>query len=493
MLKIKDLIFLNMFNISEESIEMQCESLKKKDSFVDLYAAAIPGKGINLALDTQKYIDIFRKQASGYEICRFVPASGAATRMFKRLISFYNNPDNFDIEDGEFYSVRNTFENLTKFAFGTELAKIVNDFSDNHKLSESILYSDFHYAKLPKALIKFHKYPLDSLTAFEEHFHESLGVYSGHQKIHFTVSEEFIEDFKIELDLIKSKHGLAEFDISFSMQDKSTDTISVNEDGNLVRDEAGNLLLRPGGHGSLLKNLNEIDSDIIFIKNIDNVIHGTLLDKVIPYKQLLGGILIDIVNKLTGIHKSLENSDAEIIADAERFLIETFGLDFTEYKSKPERLPELIRAAINKPIRVCGMVKNTGEPGGGPFWVKDKSGEISLQIIEKAQINTNNPKQAEILAQSTHFNPVDIVCYVKDFEGNKFNLNNYVDHNACFISEKTYNGMNIRVLEHPGLWNGAMADWLTIFVEVPLITFNPVKEVNDLLRPEHLGDLSHNV
>jgi hypothetical protein len=492
MLKIKDLIYLNSFNISEDSIDFQADSLKKKDSFVDLYASAVRGNGIKVIDDRQKYIDIFRQQSSGYNICRFVPASGAATRMFKRLISFYNNFEDFDIEAGGFYSVKNSFDNLDKFAFWSELGKEISDISDKQYIAGKILYNGLNYSNLPKALIKFHKYSVEHRTAFEEHFLESLGVYSGHQHIHFTVSEDFIEDFKIELDLIKRKHGLAEFDISFSIQDKSTDTISVDLEGDFVRDEAGNLLLRPGGHGSLLKNLNEIDSDIIFIKNIDNVIHGALLDKVIPYKQLLGGILVDIVNKLSGIHKSLDNPDPETILAAERFLSETFGLDFTEYKSKPEKMAELIRDAINKPIRVCGMVSNTGEPGGGPFWVKDKNGKISLQIIEKAQININNPKQAEILAQSTHFNPVDIVCYVKDVDGNKFNLYNYVDYNACFISEKTYNGRNIKVLEHPGLWNGAMADWLTIFVEVPLITFNPVKEVNDLLRPEHLGELSNN-
>ncbi len=490
MLKLKDLIYLNDFNICEESIEKQVESLRKKDSFVELHSAAVPGNGIVIPDDVKKYVEIFRKKAADYDICRFVPASGAATRMFKRLITFCNNQENFKLNDGGFYSVQNTFDNLEKFAFWSELSEEITEISDKHDIAEKILYKCLNYANLPKAIIKFHKYAGEISTSFEEHFHESFGVFPKDQKIHFTVSEEFIENFKIELDFIKAKHGLGEFDISFSFQDKSTDTISLDDAGNFVRDEDGNLLLRPGGHGSLLKNLNEIDSDIIFIKNIDNVIHGALLDKVIPYKQLLGGMLIDIVNNSRILYKTLENPDDRAIAEAERFLSDTFGLDFSKYKSKSNQLPAVLRKSLNKPIRICGMVQNTGEPGGGPFWVKDKKGNISLQIIEKAQINTNNAKQAEILGQSTHFNPVDIVCYVKNAEGEKLDLNDFVDHNTCFVSEKTYRGENIRVLEHPGLWNGAMADWLTVFVEVPLITFNPVKEINDLLRPEHLGELS---
>ncbi|MDD3741872.1 MAG: DUF4301 family protein, partial [Bacteroidales bacterium] len=270
--------------------------------------------------------------------------------------------------------------------------------------------------------------------------------------------------------------------VDFSVQEKSTDTIAMYDDGSPARDEAGNLLLRPGGHGALIQNLNKIDADIIFIKNIDNLTHGDYLEETIPYKKLLGGLLIDIIEKNQIIYKNIssENYSGHII-NAKNYLETELGADF----SKTPNLREEILRFINRPIRVCGMVKNTGEPGGGPFWVLNAYRTISLQIVEKAQIDLSIQDQNEKFMSATHFNPVDLVCYTKSPIGNKFNLNDFVDKNACFISEKTHMGKKIRVIEHPGLWNGAMANWLTVFVEVPLITFNPVKELNDLLRKEH--------
>jgi hypothetical protein len=266
------------------------------------------------------------------------------------------------------------------------------------------------------------------------------------------------------------------------VQEKSTDTIALYDDGNIARDNEDNILLRPGGHGALLQNLNKIDADIVFVKNIDNLTHGDYLNETVAYKKLLGGVLIETVEELQKINSKLKNSPNESaiessIADIKK----EFNVDFYNSKDKVKD----ILAFINRPIRVCGMVQNTGEPGGGPFWVKNSDGTISLQIVEKAQINLDLKDQQKHFKAATHFNPVDLVCYLKNPEGEKFNLNNYVDKNACFVSEKTYQGKNIRVLEHPGLWNGAMADWLTIFVEVPLNTFNPVKELNDLLRQMH--------
>jgi hypothetical protein len=299
-------------------------------------------------------------------------------------------------------------------------------------------------------------------------------------KLEFTVSEEHYEMFKLLLDKILQKNKL-NVDVKFSFQEKSTNTVAIYNDGTLVTTDSGELFTRPGGHGSLLQNLNQIDADIIFIKNIDNIVHQDYMAETLPYKKLLGGVLIETAENIKSYMQSLETDKS---ADNCNRIADSLEKTFCTTFERDENLCDALVRFINRPIRVCGMVKNTGEPGGGPFLVR-KDGSISLQIVEKAQINLADESQKTHFNNSTHFNPVDLVCYTKDSKGNKFDLNKFVDYSTCFISEKTYNGKPIKVLEHPGLWNGSMADWLTIFVEVPLITFNPVKELNDLLRKEH--------
>jgi len=479
----KDIIFLQENGISETSAEEQLELLKRNNSFLKLFSPATPQKGIRIINEPEKYISIFKSKNKNYKICKFVPASGAATRMFKRLISYHQDPSDNNFKDGGFYSVKNSLDQIKNFAFYKTLLKHINSNDDNKNLAENILYSGLGYAGIPKGLIEFHNYPDGSRTAFEEHLYEAIELIGnkGNIDLHFTISPEFIEDFKNTLDDTHKKTKL-KLKVDFSVQEKSTDTIALYDDGSPARDTNGNLLLRPGGHGSLMKNLNTIDADIIFIKNIDNITHDNYLEDTILYKKMLAGLLIDIVEKNKIIYKNiLSENFSEYIESSADYLTKQLGADF----SKTSDLREEILRFINRPVRVCGMVKNTGEPGGGPFWVLNAYHTISLQIVEKAQIDLTLPNQQEKFMNATHFNPVDLVCYTKSPDGKRFDLNNYIDKNACFISEKTHLGKTIRVLEHPGLWNGAMANWLTVFVEVPLITFNPVKELNDLLRKEH--------
>ena len=476
----KDINYLNSFDISKTEVERQVELLKKNDSFLKIHAPATPKNGIKQIENVKKFTDLFDKHTQNYKICKFVPASGAATRMFKRLIAFNQNPTIDNFNDGDNFSVQTGFERLSDFAFFDTL-KSCKDFSEAPtELAEAILYSCLGYGGIPKGLIEFHKYPTESRTAFEEHLHEALKLSSDKISIHLTVSPEFLDDFKSKLEEIRTKTGI-NINVSFSVQEKSTDTVALYDDGSLAKNEDGNILLRPGGHGALIQNLNKIDANIVFVKNIDNLTHGDYLNETITYKKLLGGVLVDAVNKIYEINSKLNNSpENRDIKAALQYFKEEFNADLNNSKDKTKDILEF----INRPIRVCGMVKNTGEPGGGPYWV-EKDGKTSLQIVEKAQIDLSKNNQKEHLSNATHFNPVDLVCYLKSPNGKQFDLNNFVDKDACFVSEKTHLGKNIRVLEHPGLWNGAMADWLTIFVEVPLITFNPVKELNDLLRPMH--------
>ncbi len=480
MIENNDINYLNSFDISEAEVKRQIELLKKNDSYLKIHAPAIPENGIKQIDEINNYVNLFENQTYNYKICKFVPASGAATRMFKRLISFDQNPTVDNFNDGDNFSVQAGFEKLQDFAFYNTL-KSCEGFSEAPaQLAEAILYSCLGYGGIPKGLIEFHKYNKESRTAFEEHLHEAVKLSSGEISIHLTVSPEFLDGFKSKLEEIRTKTGI-NINVSFSIQEKSTDTVALYDDGSLAKNEDGNILLRPGGHGALIQNLNKIDADIVFVKNIDNLTHGDYLDETIAFKKLLGGVLIDTVNRIHEIYSKLNKSpDNSYIEAALQYLKEEFNINFNDSNDKVKDILEF----INRPIRVCGMVKNTGEPGGGPYWV-EKNGKTSLQIVEKAQIDLSKNNQKEHLTNATHFNPVDLVCYLKSPDGEKFDLNNFVDNEACFVSEKTHLGKNIRVLEHPGLWNGAMANWLTIFVEVPLITFNPVKELNDLLRPMH--------
>ncbi|HPS12465.1 MAG TPA: DUF4301 family protein, partial [Prolixibacteraceae bacterium] len=364
------------------------------------------------------------------------------------------------------------------------------------ELVKKLLQEDgLGYGQKPKGLIAFHKYGDTTRTPIEEHLVEAASYCAGSNglaKIHFTVSPEHQDGFENQLKKVKNefqkRFGL-QFNITFSHQHPSTDTIAVNANNEPFRDDEGRLVFRPGGHGALIENLNELDSEVIFIKNIDNVVPDHLKAETKRYKKVLAGLLVTVRNKiytyLEKLDKPNASDNADLIKSIESFLRRELFIQFdNNFASVDEKLA-FFRKKLNRPLRVCGMVKNDGEPGGGPFLAVNSDTTISPQIVERAQIDENNENQVDLFNRATHFNPVDLICSIKDYKGNQFDLLRYRDPETAFISSKTQNGKELRALELPGLWNGAMADWNTIFVEVPAITFNPVKTVNDLLRPQH--------
>ena len=432
---------------------------------------------------------------------KFIPASGAASRMFKFLFEFYEKADGQynNIEEVNDENIERYFKNLEKFAFYDELKNVIksngqdiNNLLKTGKFKEILRYFLFHdglnYGQKPKGVLSFHKYEDDLRTAFEEHLYEGASYsksFDNVVKIHFTISPEHKDLF---LDLLETKIEYFEkrfnvkYKISFSQQKPSTDMVAVDLENQLFRNSDGSLLFRPGGHGALIENLNELDSDIIFIKNIDNVVPDRMKEVTVKYKKALAGILLSYQEKIFNYIDILEeiNYTDEILSEIKDFIKKDLCYEFDKNID-----PKSILGILNRPIRVCGMVKNEGEPGGGPFWVKQTNGIMDLQIVESSQIDSNNEKQNEIVKLSTHFNPVDLVCATKTKSGKKFDLLKYRDLNTGFISKKSKDGRDLKAQELPGLWNGAMANWNTIFVEVPIETFNPVKTVNDLLRPEH--------
>lgn len=451
------------------------------------------------------FFDIYK---SSLKLKKFVPASGAASRMFKFLNTFL---DEFDIESESINAYINRKQDkellvfivgLEKFPFFEEidlkLKEVFPDFDSferdykNYNFIKMLLSSDyFDFANKPKGIISFHKYREHIATAIEEHLNECVYYSSsnGSSHLHFTVSETHQNQFESIINSIKSqienKSGIT-INTSYSYQNKNTDTIAVDLENNPFRNETGKLLFRPGGHGALIENLNGLDADIVFIKNIDNVIQNHI-ESITLYKKALAGILIELQQQifkyLNGIEKVKEDALDEIIAFSENKLNIKIVDDVSKYTL--ENKISYLKNILNRPIRVCGMVKNEGEPGGGPFWVRDSKGNVSLQIVETSQVDLVNENQAKILADATHFNPVDLVCGIRNYRNEKFDLTHFVDYDSGFIVEKNKNGKPLKGYELPGLWNGAMAKWITVFVEVPLITFNPVKTVNDLLKPAH--------
>lgn len=447
-------------------------------------------------------LKLFDEEGRLRKVLKFVPASGAASRMFKDWHRCVEQRHFESAAEGE-----NFLSNLKSFAFFEDLrAVIARDDKDIQRMIDSgksidvieyILTSrGLNYGCLPKALLKFHIYPEGARTALEEHLVEAA-LYAkdvrGVCRIHFTVSEEHLDMVKKHVSGVQGVYEdkfSVTFDITFSTQKSSSDTIAVGLDNNPFRDHEGKLVFRPGGHGALLENLDEIDGDIIFVKNIDNVVPDRLKDVTVTYKRLLAGLLIQLQKEIYAYLDMLDSGKVDndtllsISSFCEKRLHSVFppwfnGLSFME-KCR------FLYDKLNRPIRVCGMVKNEGEPGGGPFWVEEKDGTQSLQIVEESQVNAKSEEQRAIWFSSTHFNPVDLVCGVRDFRSRKFTLRNFVDHDAYIITQKSEKGRDLRALELPGLWNGSMAFWNTIFVEVPIETFNPVKTVHDLLRPQHL-------
>ncbi len=510
----KDIKQIEDKGLTVEKVNRQLQTFTSGLPFSNLVAAATINDGIlrlNVS-EIDRIITLFDNKKDSLDMLKFVPASGAATRMFKFLFQFL---EEYNPESETFNSYLNSRDNkdlhiffvgLEKFPFYNEVLDLLKKAYPNYfdldvsfrsqLFVKTMLDEDgLNYGNSPKGLLPFHEYKNQIIsTAFEEHLFESALYASSNKytKLHFTISESHNDKFSNEFSRIEEKverKTNSKFDISFSYQKESTDTIAVTSSDAPFRLENGELLFRPSGHGALIENLNDLDADIIFIKNIDNVVVYRYKDEVAKNKKILAGILIEIQKQafqyLEKIEKGVLISD-EILEIAE-FLIRKMHVkissEFEKYAEKYQI--EYLQEKLNRPIRICGMVKNEGEPGGGPFWVKDEGGTVSLQIVESAQINQKNKHQKSILKNATHFNPVDLVCGVKDYKGNKFDLTQFVDHKAAFITKKTRLGKELKALELPGLWNGSMANWNTVFVEVPLITFNPVKTVNDLLKPPH--------
>jgi nicotinamide riboside kinase len=460
--------------------------------------------------DFQEKAMFFDENKSNLKLEKFVPASGAASRMFKFLLSFLKD---FDIENETINAYINRKKDtelpifivgLEKFPFfktiDKKLREIYPDFESldrdykNYYFIKLLLAKDyFDFSDKPKGALPFHKYQKRIVTPIEEHLHECIYYASSDNasNMHFTVSESHLGQFETIIDAIKieaERKSETVINVNYSYQNKNTDTIAVDFENNPFRDENGRLFFRPGGHGALIENLNQLDADIVFIKNIDNVIQNNI-EKTARYKKALAGILIELQQQLFKYLHAIDAKEIqqEYVDEILLFLEEKLNIRIPDdfYKLSFANKIIGIKAVLNKPIRVCGMVKNEGEAGGGPFWVKDEKGVISLQIVESSQVDLSNETQKSILNASTHFNPVDLVCGIKNYKKEKFDLTQFVDHNSGFIVEKTTFGRDIKSYELPGLWNGAMANWITIFVQVPLITFNPVKSVNDLLKSAH--------
>ena len=438
---------------------------------------------------------------SDKKIVKFVPASGAASRMFKNMFEFLGA--DYDVPTTDFE--KKFFNNIKNFAFYADLdtACVKNNSKGidalisegNYKavVANLLESAGLNYGALPKGLLKFHKYEDGVRTPLEEHLVEGA-LYaagkSGEVNVHFTVSTEHRELFAKLVDekvaQYAAKYGI-KYNISFSEQKPSTDTVAADMENKPFRDN-GKLLFRPGGHGALIENLNDLDADIVFIKNIDNVVPDRLKGDTVTYKKLLAGVLVTLQKQAFEYLHLLDSGHYrhDELENIIRFVQQQLHCRKDDIKDMEDAdLVIYLRKKLNRPMRVCGMVKNVGEPGGGPFLAYNPDGTISLQILESSQIDMNDPEKKAMFEKGTHFNPVDLVCAVRDYKGNKFNLVNYVDKATGFISYKSKGGKELKALELPGLWNGSMSDWSTIFVEVPLSTFNPVKTVNDLLREQH--------
>lgn len=503
---------IKSLGISLDKIEGELLLFKLGIPKITLEKPATIGDGIvKLSNDEfQKFADYFDSKKDGLKLKKFVPASGAASRMFKFLNEFLNDFDR-ENETINAYINRKKDKNLPiflagieKFPFYDEIKTKVKELTPDYYSLEShqksylfiktMLSSDyFDFANKPKGVLDFHKYETEITTPVEEHLNECAFYASADSVSHlqFSVSENHENLFHKIINNVKAKvenKSKTELNVSYSYQDKSTDTIAVSPNNELFRNEENRLIFRPGGHGALINNLNNLEADVIFIKNIDNVIQNHIKE-ITLYKKGLAGVLLDLQEQIFRILKAIENDEIKEsrIPEIIYFMTEKLNIDILEdfEKYTLQNQLEFIVNKLNRPIRVCGMVKNEGEPGGGPFWVRSYKGNVSLQIVESSQVETNNLEQAEILAKATHFNPVDLVCATKNLRGEKFDLTEFVDASTGFIVTKNRNGQDLKGYELPGLWNGAMAKWITVFVEVPLITFNPVKTVNDLLKPAH--------
>ncbi|MBM6960374.1 DUF4301 family protein [Bacteroides caecigallinarum] len=505
MLTQEDKDLLAKKGISEQQIAEQLACFEKGFPFLKLFAAAsVENRGIMLAgEEAQKtYLAAWDAYKEGdKKIVKFVPASGAASRMFKNMFEFLGA--DYDVPTTDFE--KKFFNNIKNFAFyadldaacvknnGKGIEALISEGNYKAVVANLLESAGLNYGALPKGLLKFHKYEDGVRTPLEEHLVEGA-LYaagkSGEVNVHFTVSTEHRELFAKLVDekvaQYAAKYGV-KYNISFSEQKPSTDTVAVDMENKPFRDN-GKLLFRPGGHGALIENLNDLDADIVFIKNIDNVVPDRLKGDTVTYKKLLAGVLVTLQKQAFEYLQLLDSGHYrhDELENIIRFVQQQLHCRKDDIKDMEDAdLVIYLRKKLNRPMRVCGMVKNVGEPGGGPFLAYNPDGTVSLQILESSQIDMNDPEKKAMFEKGTHFNPVDLVCAVRDYKGNKFNLVNYVDKATGFISYKSKGGKELKALELPGLWNGSMSDWNTIFVEVPLSTFNPVKTVNDLLREQH--------
>ncbi len=504
MLSQEDLKQIALKGITEEQIKTQLEQFKTGFPFLRLEAAAGINHGI-MAPDKNERAAYEKAwtnyKAEGRRVVKFVPASGAASRMFKDMFAFLDA--DYDIPTTDFE--KHYFENLEEFAFydalneqclkneGKSIKELISEGCYKAVVANMLEAKGLNYGQLPKGLLLFHKYENDSRTPMEEHLVEGAlyAASNGESHVHFTVSHEHMPLFR---QMVEKKsesyaktYGIA-YDITFSEQKPSTDTIAANTDNTPFCTEEGRLLFRPGGHGALIENLNEIDADVIFIKNIDNVVPDRLKADTVEYKQVIAGVLVTLQQKAFNYLRLLDTGayTHEQLEEIIRFVQQDLCCRKHDIKNLEDaELVIYLRNKLNRPMRVCGVVKNVGEPGGGPFLTYNQDGTVSLQILESSQIDKSNKEYMEMFTNGTHFNPVDLVCAVKDYQGQPFCLPEFVDKTTGFISSKSKGGKELKALELPGLWNGAMSNWNTVFVEVPLSTFNPVKTVNDLLREQH--------
>ena len=504
--------------ISAEKITAQIQQFQQGFPAIQLDRPCTVGDGIIvLPQETARFTQLHAEAASAGRITKFVPASGAASRMFQLLLSFSQQPgllskqaisERAENGDADCQTVQRFLSQLNHLAFSNDLQAVLQ--ADGHRLDDLLARGQYDvllthlltskgldYASLPKGLIQFHTYPDHTRTAFEEHLVEATEYArdaTSVARLHFTVPALYQQSIREYLETAYTRYADKDttFELSYSIQKLSTDTIAVNQNNTPFRDDAGALVFRPGGHGALLENLQDLQGDILFIKNIDNVLPDRLKLDTYRYKKLLCGYLVYLqqagFSHIVQLKAAAHESDGAQAIDAARTFVQehlahTLPQDF-DY-APPHKQCAILLDRLNRPLRVCGVVKNTGEPGGGPFWVKQADGTTSLQIIESSQVDMTSERQQAIWAAATHFNPVDLVCGVRDYRGRPFDLRHFTDPATGFISEKSKDGRALRALELPGLWNGAMARWNTTFIEVPGSTFHPVKTVMDLLRPEH--------
>lgn len=511
-----DRVQLKELGISEAQVKSQLEIFQKPLFNVELLHNCTVGDGIVKIAPEEagEYIKAQQKAAEKGRFLKFVPASGASTRMFKFLFEVQQANEPISREEinqavrkgtATFEKFKRFIDNISHFAFyddlkgmmsgdGLDLEQLIQDGQFEPVFQYLLTERGLNYGSMAKGLVKFHQYPSGNRTAFEEHLVEAAQYVQdadGTCRLHFTVLPEQRERFGRLLENVRAgyeKEYGVRFKVDFSFQKRSTDTLAVDLRNEILRDGNGSLVFRPGGHGALLQNLTALQDYLVYIKNIDNVIPDCLKAATYFWKRVLGGMLVTLESAVHSYVRLLKHEATDTIQEeAEKFARDklwiTFPEDFAHWPASKRH--HFLVNKLNRPIRVCGVVPNVGEPGGAPFWVREKDGTCSIQIVEKAQVNFDSPEQDAIWNSSTHFNPVDLVCSMRDFEGKSFDLSRYVNPDAVFISKKSIGGRDLKALELPGLWNGAMADWTTVCVEVPIITFNPVKTVDDLLRAEH--------